>query len=262
MDDLIQNTPDVWLADFPTPRNLDNKYDRGHVVVFGAPKLSGATRLSAAACSRVGAGLVTVLAETMADIFKLSLPADIMVRSDGLEMLKTVKVLLGGPGGISASHYIQLLENSPGANRVFDAGAIPMEMDWSYLDDDCVLTPHQGEFRAVFPWVDNEPCRSALQAAKCCGGIMVLKGPQTVIAHPDGRVVVNDAPNPYLAKAGTGDVLAGFIAGLLAQGMTAFEGACAAVWIHSRAGEMLGPGLTAPDLEFTIPEIYRDLEIG
>jgi len=262
MDVSVENNPDIWLASFPRPRAIVNKHDRGGAVIFGAPELSGATRLSAVACSRIGAGLVTVLADKMIDIFKASLPADIMVRSGSLEALKTTNVLLGGPGGISASHHSQLLENLHGAKRVFDASAIPEEMDWAYLDDNCVLTPHQGEFRSIFPWVDSEPCRSAVQAAKSCAGIIVLKGPLTVIAHPDGRIVLNNEPNPYLAKAGTGDVLAGFIAGLLAQGMPAFEGACAAVWIHSRAGDMLGPGLTAADLEFTIPEIYRDLEIG
>jgi len=258
----VSNSPDVWNSAFPNPPADAHKYDRGHVAIFAAPELSGATRLAASACSRIGAGLVTVCASTMLDVYRAALSADIMVSKDDLARLKAVNVMLGGAGGISKLHQTMLFENEPCAKRVFDSGALPIEMDWHFLDADCVLTPHQGEFRTIFPWVDNDVGGSAAQAAKACGSIVVLKGACTAIAHPDGRLVINNEPNPYLAKAGTGDVLAGFIAGLLAQGMPSFEAVCAAVWIHSRAGDMLGPGLTACDLEFTVPEIYRELEVG
>lgn len=259
---MPNNNPEIWLSDFPFPKDDLHKYDRGHAVIFGALELSGATRLAASACSRIGAGLVTVIANLISDVYRISLPADIMVHEGKAEGLRGVKALLGGPGGICHDYRTMLLENSLGAKRVFDAGAIPEEMDWHYLDSDCVLTPHEGEFRALFPWLEDDKVKSASKAAEITNAIIVLKGPQTIIAHPDGRVVINDRPNPYLAKAGTGDVLAGFITGLLAQGMKPFEGACAAVWIHSQAGDSLGPGLTSCDLEYAVPEILWNLDIG
>ena len=259
---IIENKPDIWLKDFPVLTNDMHKYDRGHAVIFGAPELSGATRLAASACSRIGTGLVTVLAASMSDVYRTALPADIMVREEASEALRGITTLLGGPGGICPAHKTMLLENAPGGSRVFDAGAIPEEMDWHYFDTNCVLTPHEGEFRVLFPWLEGDKVQSALKAAQISAAVIILKGPQTIIAHPDGRLVLNNRSNPYLAKAGTGDVLAGFLTGLLAQGMQTFEAGCAAVWIHSQAGDILGPGLTSCDLEYAIPEILRDLDIG
>lgn len=257
--DMQNNVIALWRSHFPIPPDTAHKYDRGHAVIFGAPELTGATRLAAAACSRIGAGLVTVLANNLAEVYRASLPADIMVRCCKLDELCKLRVMLGGPGGIDLNHKAMLYKNIPGIRRVFDASAIPKKPDWSVLDKTCVLTPHQGEFDQAFADIDGVPQDRVRRAAKACGAVIILKGAQTFLAHPDGRVATYNHPNPYLAKAGTGDVLAGFVTGLLAQGMPVFDAACSAVWIHSEAGRRLGPGLTACDLEHKVPEILKEI---
>ena len=257
--DMKNNGMALWRHHFPIPAENAHKYERGHAIIFGAPELCGATRLAASACSRIGSGLVTVLAASLINVYRTSLPADIMVRACDLKDLSKVNVMLGGPGGISERHRSLLYTNPLGTRRVFDAGAIPKKQNWSVLDSNCVLTPHHGEFESTFPDIDGSPKDYASRAAKACGAVIILKGAKTFLAHPDGRVATYDHPNPYLAKAGTGDVLAGFVTGLLAQGMPVFEAACSAVWMHSEAGRRLGPGLTACDLEFKLPEILRDI---
>lgn len=253
------NSPDIWSGFLPKPMLEGHKYDRGHVAIFGAPELTGATRLAASACSRIGAGLVSVLANKCADIYRITLPADIMVRSCNPGELKSVNVMLGGSGGIERTHQSALLENHEKCARVFDADAIPDYSNFRFLDAGCVLTPHEGEFARSFPNVSGSRQEKALEAAKTCGATVVLKGAHTVIAGSNGRVVVNNHAGPYLAKAGTGDVLAGMIAGLLAQGMSIFEASCAAVWMHGEAALRFGPGLIASDISDQVPAILKDL---
>ena len=252
------NTPEIWLGAFPKPVDTVHKYDRGHAVVFAAPELTGATRLAASAASRIGAGLVTVVAESRGDVFRACLPADIMVVDKHPDKITEITAMLGGPGGLCQSHRAMLFNSRSDAKRVFDASTMNYNPFDAGLDANCVLTPHEGEFKRLFPDLSGDRPSRAIFAAKHSRAVVLLKGPQTVIAHPDGRIVVNDAPNPNLAKAGTGDVLAGFVTGLLAQGMPVFEACCAAVWIHSDCAERVGPGLTAVDLEYAIPECFKD----
>jgi hydroxyethylthiazole kinase-like uncharacterized protein yjeF len=125
-----------------------------------------------------------------------------------------------------------------------------------------LLTPHQGEFGRLFKELIGEP-RSKLElareAARRSMAVVLLKGADTVVAAPDGRAVISDNAPPWLATAGSGDVLAGFAAGCLAQGMPAFEAAAAAAWLHGEAGGEAGPGLIAEDLSEALPKVYRRL---
>jgi len=256
MTDISSNDLGLWAETLPRPEPGSHKYDRGHALIFGAPSLIGATRLAAAACSRIGAGLVSVVPGNRADIYRASLPADIMVN----EMPKDVKnptAMLGGSGGIIASHRKMLLERD-GMPRVFDAMAIPGQNWLSALDENCILTPHEGEFITIFGGFDNKHA-AVKRVAAYTGAIVVLKGAYTLIAHPSGAIVSHDRPNPYLAKAGTGDVLSGMIVGLAAQGMPPFEAACSAVWMHSEAGARIGPGLVAQDIELYLPKILQEI---
>ena len=123
----------------------------------------------------------------------------------------------------------------------------------------CIVTPHEGEFDRYFEGYTGDTETRAMEAAATSGAIIVLKGPQTVIAAPDRKTVLNTTASPYLAKAGTGDVLAGLITGLLAQGMPAFDAACAGVWIHGQAGARIGPGLIPQDIFSEIRSILADL---
>jgi len=177
-------------------------------------------------------------------------------------------VVIGPAAGVSESTLLNTLALArTGAALVIDADAITVFRDdpeelFSALDVDDVLTPHPGEFERLFPGLlaaSPERITAARRAAARADAVILLKGFDTVIAHPDGRAAVSINGSPWLATAGSGDVLAGFIAGLIAQGMDSFEAACAAVWIHAEAGEAFGPGLTAEDLPGLAPSILRKL---
>jgi hydroxyethylthiazole kinase-like uncharacterized protein yjeF len=249
----MENNPALWLQDLPVKGHNSNKYDSGHAVIYGAPELTGATRLAVEACARMGSGLVTVLSKPhCADIFKASLPAHIMVRDDLDWWGNRVTAVLYGPGGLPEP--VMIHDDLP---MVLDADALAHLP--SNLHDGIVLTPHEGEFAKAFPDVKGSREERAQEAAKECGAIIVLKGAQTIIAHPDGRVVLSRHASPNLATAGTGDVLAGMITGLLAQGMEPFKAACAAVWIHGECARIFGAGLVASDLPGLIPGVLNDL---
>ncbi|OUT90040.1 MAG: NAD(P)H-hydrate dehydratase [Micavibrio sp. TMED27] len=246
------NTPDLWLSNYPRITEQDHKYTRGHAVIFGAPELTGATRLASEAAARIGAGLVSVLCtKDTADIYKASLPAHILVRNDLNWWDERITAQLYGSGGLATSIEIK---NKPTVLDADALGALPKN-----LNEHCILTPHEGEFSKTFPNISGKNEERALIAAQDSGAIIILKGPQTIIAHPDGRLCRNEHASASLATAGTGDVLAGLITGLLAQKMDPYAAACAAVWIHGDAAIKFGHGLVASDISEQIPRIISEL---
>ena len=145
-----------------------------------------------------------------------------------------------------------------GKATILDADALSIFEDdpeglFSAITGPCLLTPHEGEFRRLFPGTAGKLIRTR-EAAEVSGAVVLLKGPDTVIAAPGGRAVINSGAPPGLATAGSGDVLAGFALGLIAQGMDVFDAACAAVWLQGRAAAAFGPGLIAEDL----PDLLLD----
>jgi hydroxyethylthiazole kinase-like uncharacterized protein yjeF len=272
---LVENGPDLGLADFPWPGAGSHKHERGRmVVVSGEPWNTGAARLASRAGLRIGAGVVTMASPPESLSINAAHLEAVMLRpfeteTDLEQICANVDAVVIGPAaGVSESTLLNTLALArTGAALVIDADAISVFRDdpeelFSALDVDDVLTPHPGEFERLFPGLlaaSPERITAARRAAARADAVVLLKGFDTVIAHPDGRAAVSTNGSPWLATAGSGDVLAGFIAGLIAQGMDSFEAACAAVWIHAEAGEAFGPGLTAEDLPGLAPSILRKL---
>lgn len=254
------NTPKLWVELLPVPSPRGNKYDRGHVLILGAPELTGATRLAATACMRIGAGLVTVVAGDATLLYRTVLPPEIMVWQNEVEVPRRPDIILAGCGGGDPSVLPPLLSKFSDCPWVLDAGFIAAALSCGMREHQkTVITPHQGEFDRTFPRMTGPRQERACKVAKLTGFIVVLKGPQTIIASPDNRVKLNVHASPYLASAGTGDVLAGLITGLIAQGMPAYEACCAAVWMHGAAAIRLGPGLVACDIVNLLPRILGEL---
>lgn len=267
------NEPAAFAHDFPWPATEGHKYARGHaVVVSGGPAATGAAKLAARAALRVGAGLVTVAAPPEAIPALAGSLQAVMTRpvqgAPGLAAMladRRLNAILLGPGnGVSALTRQRVLAAlATGRAVVLDADAIsaftgdPATL-FAAIKGPCVLTPHEGEFARLFDASGDRLTRTLAAAAKS-GAVVVLKGPDTVIAAPDGRYAINANAPPTLATAGSGDVLAGLIAGLLAQGMAAFEAASAGVWLHGAAAASFGPGLIAEDLPDLVPAALRAL---
>ncbi|RZI86386.1 MAG: NAD(P)H-hydrate dehydratase [Rubrivivax sp.] len=284
----FENHPGLWRADWPALALAGHKYRRGHALVYGGGLMTGAARLSARASARIGAGLTTVATPESAWPVYASALSSIMVHplagSDALELAAAMRGLLGdqrisavlvGPGaaGGLARGVRPLVEVALASGRpvVLDADALTaFEHDPPALFNairafkrPVVLTPHEGEFARLFPQAqaahaDDKLTRARL-AAQASGAIVVLKGPDTVVASPDGWAVVNTNAPPTLATAGSGDVLAGFITGLLAQGMAPEAAVAAAVYLHGEAARAFGPGLMAEDLPDQLPAVLRRL---
>ena len=277
------NEPPLWTPHFPRPREDGHKYDRGHaVVVSGGLSHTGAARLAARGALRAGAGLVTIASPRNALVVNAAASLAMMVRQvDGAPALATFlkdqrlnAVVLGPGGGVGAAMQAKVRAALNGERGVvLDADALtsfsghPAALAKAIgrrKGGATVLTPHEGEFQHLFNKLDdlaNAPVKveKAVLAAHATGAILLLKGPDTVIAAPDGRLAIASNAPPWLATAGAGDVLAGMIAGLLAQGMPGFEAAAAAVWLHGEAAAEFGPGLISEDLPEQLPAIYRRL---
>ena len=273
MSQDVTNDPSLWKPQFPKLASDVHKYARGHALVMGGGMATtGAARLAAVSALRAGAGLVSVACSLEAlPVYAASLTA-VMTKPFAharelealLEDARITAVLIGPGYGISnqtrddtlhiLSHKkpcvidadaINAFSSAP--NRLFDA-----------IQSPAVLTPHEGEFARLFDVGGSKPERARL-AARQSKAVVLLKGSETAIASPDGRTVINRNAPPWLATAGSGDVLAGIITGLLAQGMPAFEAACAGAWIHGAAASRFGLGMIAEDLPGALPAILQEI---
>ncbi len=278
------NDPHWWGVHFPVPRVDGHKYSRGHAVVFsGGLSSTGAARLAARGALRAGAGLVTIASPREALAVNAAASLAVMVRAvDGARELaefladKRLSAVVMGPGGGAGAQLrdcvLAALEGS--RTVVLDADALTSFAEEPHrlfaaiaqrsAANATILTPHEGEFSRLFK-VDSEKSHVtsklglAREAAKSSGAIVLLKGPDTVVAAPDGRAAIADNAPRWLATAGAGDVLAGMVAGLAAQGMPPFEAAAAAVWLHGEAANEIGPGLISEDLPDALLPVYRRL---
>jgi hydroxyethylthiazole kinase-like uncharacterized protein yjeF len=247
-----RNSPALWSL--PARAATGHKYASGDVTVL-CGTMPGAARLACAAARRAGAGMVTLAAEV-----PMILPeAGLIVRADALEVLledarRTIWVCGPGLGATAGEKLARLI--AAGKKIVADADALSAcARAPEKLRGVSVITPHVGEFTRVFGPVGPDRLTAARDAAMATGAVVVLKGADTVIAAPDGRAAINANAPPWLATGGTGDVLAGIIAALLAQGMAPFEAACAGVWLHGAAAQLVGPGLIAEDLPGRLGEV-------
>jgi hydroxyethylthiazole kinase-like uncharacterized protein yjeF len=273
------NAPRAWRAALPAPAIDSHKYKRGHAVVLsGRLEATGAARLAARAALRIGAGLVTVASPSAALIVNAAALEAVMVRrADGAPGLAALladdrlNAVVAGPGLEPDEETREMVETVLRLGRavVLDAGALtafreaPDRLFRAAAQSTApvVMTPHEGEFARLFPAVAATPSKldRARGAAAAAGAVIVLKGPDTVVATADGAASINENAPPFLGTAGSGDVLAGMIGGLLAQSMPAFAAASCAVWMHGAAGARFGRGLIAEDLPDLIPHVFREI---
>jgi ADP-dependent NAD(P)H-hydrate dehydratase / NAD(P)H-hydrate epimerase len=255
----FHNRPGLWSP--PLLTGGGHKYTRGHLTIVGGGAMTGATRLASGAAHRAGAGLVTVAAPdaAAAATYRAGAPDTIVSTEPVASLLDDERraVWLLGPGLPPTAETRDALSRIISAKRaaVVDAGALLACADTpDALSGAAVLTPHAGEFARVFgPVGDNKPAAARAAAART-GAVVLLKGADTVIASPDGRVAINDNAPPSLATGGSGDVLAGVIAALLCQGMAPFEAAAAGAWLQGEAARLHPrPGLVAGDLINLLP---------
>jgi ADP-dependent NAD(P)H-hydrate dehydratase / NAD(P)H-hydrate epimerase len=272
MNSMQENSPKLWLSQLPKLGKNSNKYTRGYAMIVGGYPLTGAARLAAMASARIGAGLTTIVAPEIALPIYASALTSIMVRpfktnEEFRQLLSDnrISAFLIGPGaGVNCETKKQTLSIlATGKPTVLDADAISVFENG--LEDlkvavkgACVITPHQGEFERLFK-LDKDRAKSASLAARELGMVVVLKGHETIIASPDGNLILNKNAPATLATAGSGDVLAGMITGLLAQGMTPYLATAAAVWLHSEAANQFGIGLIAEDLPQLLPKVLEQL---
>ena len=271
----MENSPALWAAVLPQPGQGDYKHRRGHLkVVSGGMSSTGAARLSAKAGLRAGAGLVTLLSPPQALMVNATHLTAIMLSSvDGASDIRAAAetasaVVIGPAAGVTPQtrENVAALLTSP-ARVVLDADALtvfaadPAAL-FAMLREGDVLTPHTGEFERLFgDLLETAPnkieaARLAAARANCA---VLIKGADTVIASPSGHVIVNTHATRWLATAGSGDVLAGILAGFMAQGVDTFLAAAMAAWIHGEAGRRVGAGLIAEDLEQQLPDILSAL---
>ncbi|BDG72454.1 bifunctional NAD(P)H-hydrate repair enzyme [Roseomonas fluvialis] len=254
----VHNLPGLWRLPAIAPGA--HKHTRGQVTVVAGAGMTGAARLAAAGARRGGAGLLTLVAPdaATAHVLRAGAPGAIVTEATPEALLADPRhaTWVIGPGLPPDPATLGLLRRVVAAGRavVADAGALgAAAADPSAVAGCAVLTPHEGEFARLFGPAGEDRLAAVRRAAALTGAVVLLKGPDTVVAAPDGRAAINDHAPPWLATGGTGDVLAGLVAALLAQGLARFEAACAAAWLHGEAGFACGAGLLAEDLAPRLP---------
>jgi hydroxyethylthiazole kinase-like uncharacterized protein yjeF len=271
----FENGPTLWRDIFPWPDLQSHKYSRGHAVIRGGKTTTGASRLTARGAMRIGAGLVTLAVPSAVWPVYASSVVGALVRplqgvGDFSSLLsdKRCNAIAIGPGAGIGKGTRQAVLAALATKRavVLDADAFT-----SFANDPkilfhgiigpCVLTPHEGEFARLFDNSGDKLVRTR-RAAAISGAVVLLKGCDTVIAAPDGRAIINANAPPDLATGGSGDVLTGFIVGLLAQGLDPFHAAASAAWLHGEAAYQFGPGLIAEDLPELLPGVLKRLKSG
>jgi ADP-dependent NAD(P)H-hydrate dehydratase / NAD(P)H-hydrate epimerase len=268
-----ENAPALWREAYPWPQLDGHKYRRGHALIAGGEMMTGAARLAVRAAARIGAGLVTLAApEPVWPVYAAALTG-VIVRpvarpEDFAELLADERrnAILLGPGGGTGEAMRHNVLSALATRRavVLDADALTVFAErrdalFAAIAGPCVMTPHDGEFRRLFDDTGDRLARARAAAARS-GAVVLLKGADTVIAAPDGRAVVNANAPPDLATAGSGDVLAGLVTGLLAQGLDPFRAAATACWVHGDAAAAFGPGLVAEDIIESVPGSLRRLK--
>lgn len=268
-----RNGPALWLEAWPRRTAESHKYHFGHALILGGGMMTGAARLSGRAALRVGAGLVTLLVPPEAVCVYQLASASLIVRpirvpealAELLQDHRFNALLIGpgyGTGEATRTAVTRLL--AAGRATVLDADALTSfaeepQLLFECLSEHSILTPHDGEFAQLFPDLRGDRLWRARKAAERSGAVMLLKGADSVIAHPDGRAAIVENAPPQLATAGTGDVLSGLVTGLLAQGMEAFEAAAAGAWLLGAAAEEFGVGLISDDLPELVPRLRARL---
>jgi hydroxyethylthiazole kinase-like uncharacterized protein yjeF len=273
--ELAENLPVLWASRLPWPSHGDHKYTRGHLLICGGAEMTGAARLAARGARRMGAGMVSIAAPKVAvPVYQADDPGLVVCpitpdnRFGALLGQRRISAALVGPGNGSGLETRQNVIAALATKMpvVIDADGLsafegaPEDL-FGWIKGPCVLTPHEGEFARLFPDLVRGRLQSARAAARRSGATIVLKGADTVIADPGGRALINANAPASLATAGSGDVLAGMIAALMAQGLEALYAAAAAVWLHGAAAQRFGTpaGLIAEDLPDQLPPLLAEL---
>ena len=271
---IKENNPELWKSELYLPSKEDNKYSRGHVLINGGKiDSAGAVKLAASAAARSLCGMVTVACtkQTLpiyAHYFTSIMNKLVGTEQEFVQFIKDRKVtsILLGPGN-GVDKYLKRLVIAVLKSKVpcvIDADAISVfkNDNQELLNDlhkNCILTPHEGEFQRIFQFDGNRE-NSIAQVAKLTDATIILKGNETLVANKE-RIIINKNARPNLATAGSGDVLAGIISGLLASGMEGFSAACAGVYIHGQCGNKIGLSAVADDIIEVLPKVFEETNL-